>query len=385
MLKCQSHCFNIPEDVSYLNCSYMGPISHRVFEAGNEAMIRKTQPYRITVEDFFQPVEDLKMAFAGLINARESRRVAVIPSVSYGMATIAKNLRVRPGQNIVTLKEQFPSNVYCWQRLCQENSLEMRTIDPPAQAPERGREWNNRILEAIDEKTAAVTIGTVHWADGTRFDLQALRKRTREVGAQLIVDGTQSIGAMPFDITLIQPDAVVCAAYKWLLGPYAISMAYYGPAFDDGVPLEENWINRLGSDNFRSQVGYIDSYHPYAARYDMGEKSNFFLVPMVNTSLAQIKSWGVSNIQSYCESITAPTVKKLQDLGFIIEDPPLRAHNIFGIRFPQGYRLEPVQQTLKEAKVHVSLRGDAIRVSPHVYNTPDHLEKLVSCLITGLP
>lgn len=384
-MKCQSHCFNIPEDVSYLNCSYMGPISHLVLQAGQEAMFKKTQPYRITVEDFFQPVEDLKTAFAALIHARESRRVAIIPSVSYGMATIAKNLPVQRGQNIITLKEQFPSNIYCWQRLCQQHSLEIRTVAPPDQTANRGREWNTRILEAIDDKTAAVAMGTVHWADGTYFDLQAVRKRTREVGAKLIVDGTQSIGAKPFDISQVQPDALVCAGYKWLLGPYALSLAYYGPAFDDGIPLEENWINRLGSDNFASQVGYVDNYHPYATRYDMGEKSNFFLVPMLKAAMEQIKDWGVANIQSYCESIATPTLNKLQNQGFIVEEPAFRAHNIFGIRFPEGYRMDPVGQALKEGKVFVSQRGDAIRVSPHVYNRSQQMEKLATCLMAGLP
>ncbi len=383
-MECQSHRFNIPADITYLNCSYMGPLTHEVMKAGREAIYRKGTPYDITVKDFFEPVNDLKAAFAQLINASEPQRIAVVPSVSYGFAAVAKNIPVSPGENIVTIEEQFPSNMYCWQRLCAEGDLELRCVAAPQEQAKRGKVWNEKILESIDEKTAAVSIGTVHWADGTRFDLEAIRARTREVGAMLVVDGTQSIGALPFDLNKFNPDAVICAGYKWLLGPYALSVAYFGPAFDNGVPIEENWINRMGSDDFQGQVGYTEEYQPFSVRYDMGEKSNFFLVPMLVESLNQIMSWGVQEIQSYCESITTATLAKLVGEGFLIEDPAYRTHNIFGIRFPKGFEVNVVKEALAESKVHVSFRGDAIRVSPHLYNSEQHLQKLYECLILGV-
>ena len=126
-----------------------------------------------------------------------------------------------------------------------------------------------------------VALPHVHWTDGVRLDLEAIGRRAREVGAALVVDGTQSVGAMPFNVTSIQPDAVICAAYKWLTGPYSIGLAYYGQRYDDGVPSEETWIGRLGSEDFRRLVDYEDAYRPGAARYDVGECSNFVLIPML--------------------------------------------------------------------------------------------------------
>ena len=90
----------------------------------------------------------------------------------------------------------------------------------------------------------------------------ALRQRTHEVGAQLVIDGTQSVGALPINVQELQPDALICAGYKWLMGPYSIALAYYGPYFDQGEPLEEGWINRYGSEDFTNLVQYQDRYQP---------------------------------------------------------------------------------------------------------------------------
>ena len=125
----RSH-FNIPEEVSYLNCGYMSPLSKEVLAAGEKALYQKAIPYEIVNNDFFEPVDQLKNKFAQLIGSENYQRIAIMPSASYGFATIAKNVPVKPGQNIVILSEQFPSNVYCWQRLCNEQSLELRVVQP---------------------------------------------------------------------------------------------------------------------------------------------------------------------------------------------------------------------------------------------------------------
>ena len=134
------------------------------------------------------------------------------------------------------------------------------------------------------------------------FNLEQIRKRTRDVGALLIIDGTQSVGVLPFDVKKIQPDALVCAGYKWLLGPYSIGLAYYGEYFDDGKPIEESWLNRMDSEDFSALVNYQASYQSGALRYDVGEHSNFVLVPMLIKSIKQLNQWGVANAQEYIKS-----------------------------------------------------------------------------------
>ena len=289
-------------------------------------------PASISPEDFFKDSDLLRQEFANLINASDPKRIAIIPSVSYGIATVARNLGITRGEKIIVAADQFPSNYYPWERVAQENGANLIAVAPPAELLSRGKVWNERILEAIDSTTRAVAIGNVHWSDGTLFQLQEIRKRTRDVGALLIVDGTQSIGALPFDVKQIQPDALICAGYKWLLGPYSIGLAYYGEYFDNRQPIEENWINRLNSEDFTQLVIYQSLYQEGSLRYDVGEHSNFILVPMLLKGIQQINRWGVANIQSYCKTISEKPLSFLRQKGFWVEDEEYRSSHLFGIR-----------------------------------------------------
>jgi selenocysteine lyase/cysteine desulfurase len=362
----------------------MSPLLKSVEKVGLRAVRRKRNPIEITVDDFFSETEDLRKEFATLINAKDPKRIVVIPSVSYGMASVAKNIRINKGQHIIVAGEQFPSNYYPWQSLCAETGAEVKVVAADKSLNDRGKNWNTKILEAINADTRAVAIAHTHWADGTKFDLEAIRKRTKEVNALLIIDGTQSVGVLPFDVQKIQPDALVCAGYKWLLGPYAIGLAYYGEYFDDGKPLEESWINRLNSEDFTSLVNYQEAYQPGALRYEVGEHSNFILVPMMLRALVQINRWGVENIQEYCHSISATAIGLLQRKGLWIEDENYRASHLFGIRLPEKANLAEIKNSLAKNKVYVSFRGDAIRVAPYVYNDENDLKKLVKILLNNL-
>lgn len=358
----------------------MSPLLKEVEKAGIEGIRRKKNPAGLAAEEFFTGSKKLRAEFAKLIKTSEHERIAVIPSASYGLATVAKNIKIDSSHNVIVSAEQFPSNVYAWMRLCEENKAELRTVKPPVSLKDRGKIWNQRILEAIDKGTKLVALGHVHWADGTKFNLVEIRKRTRDVGALLIIDGTQSVGALPFDLNKIQPDALVCAGYKWLLGPYSIGLAYYGACFDGGKPIEESWINRKFSEDFAGLVNYQNEYQPKSLRYEMGERSNFILTPMMTAALKQINLWKPDSIQKYCAKITHEPIQQLRQAGFWIEDEDFRGHHLFGVRFSKDVDLEKIKLKLKKNKISVSVRGDAIRISPNVYNTENDLLKLVKVL-----
>ncbi|HEX8903909.1 MAG TPA: aminotransferase class V-fold PLP-dependent enzyme, partial [Longimicrobiaceae bacterium] len=303
MLSCQRELFYLPEGLHYLNCAYLGPLLKTVEEAGITAVRRRRDPAAITPDAWFTDSDRARGLFGRLVGC-DRQRVSLVPAVSYAIATAAKNVRLRAGQNVVVARGQFPSNVYGWRRLCAEAGASLRTIDPPDAVAGRGEGWNARLLEAVDGDTALVALGNVHWADGTRFDLERIGRRAREVGALLVVDGTQSVGAMPFDLAAIQPDVLVCAGYKWLLGPYGLGAAYFGERCDGWAPLEETWLGRLGSEDFTRLVDYADEYQPGAARFDVGERSNFTLMPMLIAALEQVLAWGSVNVQDYCRELT---------------------------------------------------------------------------------
>lgn len=382
MLSCKRSKFSLPRNSTYLNCAYMAPLLSSVEKAGIRGLRLKRNPSDVAPSDFFEQSSHVRRSFAAMIHCAQENRVAIIPSVSYGMATVAKNILIEKHQRIVVAAEQFPSNYYSWKRLADENGASVVAVGPPSEPEGRASKWNERILEAIGPATRIVAISHVHWADGTKFDLREIRKRTREVGALLIVDGTQSVGALPFDVRDIDPDALVVAGYKWLLGPYGIGVAYFGKEFDNGIPLEENWINRINSEDFGGLVNYRDDYQEGSLRYEVGEHSNFILIPMLLKAMEQLNRWGPANIQEYCRNISAEAIKELSENGYWIEDEAFRGHHLFGIRIPQGRDLVRLKQSLLKKNISVSFRGDAIRVSPNVYNTPEEMHRLAKVLLS---
>jgi selenocysteine lyase/cysteine desulfurase len=380
MLTDQRHLFNLSDDITYLNCSYMSPMLKSVAEIGVRAIYGKEDPTTIKPEHFFSNTQNLRKEYAQLLNIKNPDACAIVPSVSYAMANVAKNLKAGKGDNIILADEQFPSNVYAWKTLEKEKGVKLNLVAAPKANEGRGKLWNERILEAINAQTKMVTIGHVHWADGTKFDLKKIRERTRDVGALLVIDGTQSIGALPFDVQEIQPDAVATSGYKWLMGPYSIGMAYYGEYFSDGTPFENSWMNRLDSENFANLVNYQEEYQPGSIRYEMGESANFILTPMLTEALKQVNAWGPNEIQSYCKSISHEIQNELVSLGFQIESPEYRSEHLFGLRLPSHLDLDQVKQRLAKERVYVSVRGTSIRVSPHLYNQKTDFERLYDVL-----
>lgn len=380
-MEIQASLFDLPEDIHYLNCAYMSPLLNTCVETGNENVRKKSRPYLIKAPDFFDESNQLRSAFADLINAEDSDQIVIIPSSSYGISTIAKNLIIQPNSSIILTGEQFPSNTYPWFRAAEKRDAQVKIIDPPDTLKTRGENWNNAILAAIDDSTSVVAISICHWTDGTLFDMQAIREKTLLVGAALVIDGTQSIGVLPFDVKEIRPDALICASYKWLLGPYSIGLAYFDPKYNDGIPLEENWINRKFSEKFAGLVDYQHDYQPGALRFDVGEHSNFALVPMLLTSIRQILKWKPQEIQNYCSMITSEGINKLRDFGCWVESDNFRGAHLFGIRVPSHIDIERIKMVFEQKNIFVSIRGTSIRVSPHVYNYKSSFDLLVDTLI----
>lgn len=379
-LACQRDAFSLPEGLHYLNCAYMGPLPRVTEEAGMEGMRRKRDPTSIAASDFYETGAEARRLFARLVNAGSPERIALLPGAAYGVAVAARNLPVSAGQNLVLTHEQFPGNVYAWRRLAAERGAEIRVAAPPEGVAGRGEAWNETLLESIDAATAVVAVPHVHWTDGTRFDLVEIGRRCREVGAALVVDATQSVGALPFDVQEIRPDALIVATYKWLLGPYSYGLAYFGPRLDGGVPLEETWIGREDSEDFQHLVDYRDTYQPGAARYDVSEYSNFILLPMVVASLRLVEEWRPERIQAYCAALTEAPLREAAALGFTVEDRRWRGAHLFGLRMPAGIDLVGLRNALGRRRVVASLRGTALRLAPNVYNDPADLDALLEGL-----
>ncbi|MDQ3285160.1 MAG: aminotransferase class V-fold PLP-dependent enzyme [Actinomycetota bacterium] len=365
--------FEIPDDVAYLNCAYMSPQLRAVRTVGEEAVARKSRPWEISPRDFFENSETARRLFAQLVGG-DTEGVAIIPSASYGMAVATANVPLRSGHNVVVLEEQFPSNVYPWRELAKRTGAEVVTVPRPA-----GQDWTSAVLERVDGRTAVVAVPNCHWTDGSSLDLVRTGERAREVGAALVVDATQTLGAYPLDVSEVQPDFLVSAAYKWLLGPYGLGFLYVSEAYREEVPIEHNWISREGSDNFARLVEYTDAYAPGARRYDVGERSNFVLLPMAIEALRLILAWGVQNIAASLRVLTDCIEEEAEKLGIEAVPKSMRAGHMIGLGLgPEAP--EDLAVRLAEERVFVGVRGHNLRVSPHLYNTERDVGRLFDSL-----
>ncbi|MEM9055997.1 MAG: aminotransferase class V-fold PLP-dependent enzyme [Pseudomonadota bacterium] len=376
-IDCQRALFDIPDSIAYFNCAYMAPQLKSVTEAGIAAVSRKARPWEIGVDDFFADAATLKEQIAELLSAAPAD-IALTPSVSYGLSTAAANLRLGAGERILVLDGQFPSNVYPWRELARIVGASVVTVE----RPESG-DWTEALLVAIGDTAACVAIPNVHWTDGALIDLETVSARCREIGAALVIDATQSLGAMPLSVKTVQPDFVAGALYKWLLGPYSLGFLYASPAHQDGRPLEYNWMTRKGSEDFAGLVRYRDEYQPGAARYDVGERSNFALLPMAIEALRQIERWGVAEIEASLNLVTGQIAERAGELGLTVAPASQRCSHFLGLTFPDGVP-EPLLTMLREAEVYVSVRGDSIRVAPHLYNSAEDVARLFAVLENAL-
>ncbi|WP_428658125.1 aminotransferase class V-fold PLP-dependent enzyme [Runella sp.] len=376
--------FNLTEGIHFINCATRGPFSRAVEKAGIEA-IQHFSPsiHQIRPDDFFERAWVVRELFDQLINSQDKERIAIVPSVSYAMAVMARNLHRKPGlragQHILLLGDEFPSDVYAWSRVCEELALKIVTVPMP-NTETIGQEWNARILEAINTDTALVVMPHVHWQYGIKFDIEKITARARQFEALVAIDGTQSVSALSFDIQKVKPDMLVCAAYKWMMGPYGMGLTYYGEFFDGGIPLEESWMAREESNLFYKLTDYQKIYRPKAYRYNVGEHSHFIQMPMLEVALREKLEWGCDLIQAHCQSLWQEPIQKLAKLGVQFEPESERAHHLVGIRLPETTDVMKTQQALAMRNVIVAARGQGIRVSPHLYNTPDDMNALVEAL-----
>ncbi|HVD45481.1 MAG TPA: aminotransferase class V-fold PLP-dependent enzyme, partial [Rubrobacter sp.] len=294
----QRDLFEIPEDIVYLNCAYMSPQLRPAREVGEKAVSRKSRPWEITPDIFFEDAEEIRALFARLVGG-DADGVAIIPSVSYGISVAAANVPVREGEKIIILEDQFPSNVYAWGELAERSGARLVTLPRPEDF-----DWTLALLEEIDTNTAVVAVPNCHWTDGSIVDLARVGESAREAGAALVVDGIQSLGAHPIDVSEVRPDFLVASSYKWLLGPYGVGFMYVREEYREGKPIEHNWINRRGSQDFSQLVAYQDAFQPGARRYDVGERSNFALLPMAAEALRQLIDWEVENVSETIGTLT---------------------------------------------------------------------------------
>lgn len=383
MLTSQKHLFSLDPKITYLNNAYRGPMLKSSEEAAIQDLIKMRSPHLLKPEDFFFGVESVKSLFGKMVNC-SPEQVALVPSTSYGFACVLNNWNPGKGKKAITVTDEFPSGYFSLKRWADEHDSPLVSVGPGTNKEEIGKVWNERILEEIDQNTGVVLISSVHWMNGVKFDLKQIGARCREVGACFIVDGTQSVGALPIDVVDCQIDALICATYKWLLGPYSLAMAYISERFNAGKPLEESWMNRTNSQNFSELTNYEEEFLSGANRYSVGETSHFILLPILEKALFQLLDWNPERIQEYAGGLKNSLMGFQTERNLPLEINEFTANHLFSLPLPKGQDLNQVKSMLEKEKISVSVRGTSLRVSINVFNEQKDIDHLMGA-IDSLP
>ncbi|MFI5023501.1 MAG: aminotransferase class V-fold PLP-dependent enzyme [Alphaproteobacteria bacterium] len=375
MLPSQRALFDIPREICYLNAASWSPLPRAVEEAGRIGAARKGQPWKIDSAFAAQQHERARGAAARLINA-DPDDVALISSVAYGVATAGKVLDVPAGSRVLVLENDHSSPVLEWLTRAPAGHFAVETV----RRPEDG-DWSAALLAAIEQPGAAPTalasISSVHWSDGGVVDLDRIASALRARGAALLVDATHGAGVMRLDVKTLDPDFLLFPTYKWVLGPYGRAFIYIAKRRQEGVPLEQTSYGRRAvvaeSATYFGDTRFVDG----ARRFDMGERDHFISLEMASIGMEMVAAWGPEAITARLSMLTQRLADGLGNSGVLIPDARVRAPHILSVRFPGGTPQGLVERLTAES-IYVAPRLGRIRISPHVYNDEEDVDRFVA-------
>jgi selenocysteine lyase/cysteine desulfurase len=378
MLPSQRDAFDIPRDISYLNAAAWTPLPRASQEAGHVGVDRKGQPWTIA-PDFAAGIHDrTRRAAAALINA-DPADVAIISSVSYGVATAAKTLKVPRGSRVLVLAEDHSSPVLEWMVRAPDQGFTVETVVQPADG-----DWTAALLAAIARPGAPVglaSIASVHWSDGGAIDLPPVAAALRAQGAALLVDATHGAGVMPLDVKALDPDYLIFPTYKWVLGPYGRAFAYIAKRHQDGIPLEQTSSGRRGISAEHTPYMRDTAYVTGARRFDMGERDHFISMEMAAIGMEMMAQWGADAITERLRMLTSRLAEGLGNSGALVPDASVRAPHILSLGFPNGMP-DRLLGRLEALGAYAAPRLGRLRISPHVYNDEQDVDRFVGAFRT---
>jgi selenocysteine lyase/cysteine desulfurase len=374
MLPSQRALFDIPRDVCFLNAASWSPLPLAVQEAGRAAVGRKGQPWKLESNFQSQQYERARKAAAALIGA-DPADVALIPSVGYGVATAGKVLAIPRGSRVLVLQDDHTSPVLEWMSRAESGGYTVDTVKQPADG-----DWTSAVLEAIERPGAAplalVSISSVHWSDGGALDMPRIAKAAKAKGAALLVDATHDAGVRHIDVKTLDPDFLIFPTYKWVLGPYGRAFMYVAKRRQNGVPLEQISASRKAV-SAEDTVYFRDvSYVEGARRYDMGERDHFISLEMAAVGMEMMAGWGNEPIVARLSMLTDRLADGLANSGVRVIDRKLRAPHVLSLQFPQGMA-QDLPKKLAAENVYAAPRLGRLRISPHVYNDEEDVERFV--------
>lgn len=368
------------EGAVYLNCAFHGAMPRVATRAVEEALELKKGPHRIRDADHFDYPDAFRSAVAELIEA-EPQDVAVTDSATHGVMILVAGLDWREGDEVVLPAGEFPANLFPWR------SLEPRGVAVKEVPLPRDDDPIECLAAALTDRTRVVAASWVSYSSGRRLDVARLGTICHDAGVLFAIDGSQGIGGMPFSIRETPCDLVACAAYKWLLGPYGVGFAWVRPDLVERLrPANINWFALEGVRDFARLSDCELVFAPGARRFDINEPGNFLNMAGAAAATRYVAGVGPGAVRSHVEALferlTAGLPPSVRSLA---ADDPAQRSNILCLALPSGDASRSLFDALARERIFLSRREGAVRVSPHLYNQADDIDRLLAVLDANIP
>ena len=377
MLGSQRSLFGVPRDICYLNSASYSPLPLRTQEAAREAVGRKGAPWTLDASFANRQHERARSAAARLINA-DASDIALISSVSFGVATAGKILSIPAGMRVLVLENDHSSPVLEWQTRSASAGFTIETVRQPPDG-----DWTSAVLAAIERqgapRLALASISSVHWSDGGAIDTEKVGAALKRQGALFLIDATHAVGVIAMDVARLDPDFVIFPTYKWLLGPYGRAFIYIAKRHQNGIPLEQTGFGRRGIHS-DAEIYFTDlNYVAGARRFDMGERDHFIAMEMAAIGMEMMAEWGAEAVAGRLKMLTERIAEGLAGTKIRLMDAKFRSPPILSLGFAGGLPGGTIEGLAADG-IHVAARLARMRVSPHVFNDEEDADRFVAAL-----
>lgn len=372
----QAECFRLPEHILYLDTATHGPRLRDVHDAAHAALDAGIAPWRQTDDEWEAAIARVRALAAGCFDG-DADAVALVPSAACGIAIAARNLPLARGDGVLVTASAFPSQVLAWHARCRDAGARLVVARPTP-----GESETDAVLRMLDVDAAIRVLSLAHvsWVDGNVLDLDVIAERAHARGAALVLDLSQSLGAMPARIAAWQPAFAVSVGYKWLLGPGGMAYLWVAPPWRDrGDAIEQHWRARDPAAVWRVDPGIEPPYRAGARRFDAGEVPSPLRLAMAEAALLQIHAWRIERVAVALQSRVDALARALRDAGLDAWLPAPAASHILGLR-PPSTQWSGVDAALRHAGVITTVRRGCVRLAPHLHVGVDQLPAVAELL-----
>ena len=367
-------------DAVYLNVAGQAPIPRVAARALETAAGWKKLPHEIPDAEYFGLPDRVRALLARMLGGKP-HEFAITTGASAGLAAVAYGLDFKPDDEILIARGEFPAHISTWAPLAAAGRLRVRMV-----APSNRFHNSDDFIQAIGPRTRLISVSLVRFDDAVCFDAPRLAAACHAVGGYLLLDVSQCAGAMPLDVASLGADFLVCAGYKWLLGPYGTGFLWVREGLIDQMrPGPFYWKALPGAENFHSL--HLDPAHAapvprHARRWDAPETSSFFNLAALEGSLELILRAGVETIWQHNARLISSMIERLPLDRCVLASPhEAAARGPYAcVAARSAEKTATLYEKLRTAKIFVSLREDALRVAPHLFNTPRDFDRFLEVI-----